>query len=328
MGGIGAGLARIATNLEGLAFAPDVMRGFWLRLAGGTTTVALVRCESYAGATEAVREAWRLAKAPPVRGARVVLKPNLVDTLADRQVHTAPEVVGALIDLLKNEGAREVIVADGPCFSRDSSHLLEKSGLGRVVEEGGVAFVDLNYDDLVEVALSGNYGRRFRTLLLPKTVVNCDLLVSVPKLKVHHWTGVSLSMKNLFGVVPGTKYGWPKNTLHYNGIEASILALYATLKPQVAVVDAVVGLEGDGPIYGTERYTGVIAAGTDLVAVDAACARVMGIDPVRVDHLRLAADLGLGRLQPSQIHIAGMPIEAVRQQYREPPLGLSLIHGS
>ena len=96
--------------------------------------------------------------------------------------------------------------------------------------------------------------------------------VSVAKLKTHHWSGVTLSLKNLFGVIPGCRYGWPKNILHWNSIDRSILEIFGTVRPGFAVIDGITGMEGDGPLNGTAREVGLIAAGNDMVALDATAA--------------------------------------------------------
>jgi uncharacterized protein (DUF362 family) len=128
--------------------------------------------------------------------------------------------------------------------------------------------------------------------------------VSMPKLKTHHWAGMTASMKNFFGVLPWAVYGWPKNILHVKGIANSILDLNATVAPHFTIVDAVVAMEGDGPIMGTPRNMGFIAMGQDLVAVDATCARIIGLNPDRVPYL---ADGGafLGNLRESRIEQRG-----------------------
>ena len=88
-------------------------------------------------------------------------------------------------------------------------------------------------------------------LSLPQSLRRADLIVSLPKMKTHHWAGVTLSMKNLFGVMPGVCYGWPKNVLHHAGIRQSILDINAAVRPHLAIVDGIIGMEGDGPIMGT-----------------------------------------------------------------------------
>jgi uncharacterized protein (DUF362 family) len=142
------------------------------------------------------------------------------------------------------------------------------------------------------------------TLFMPVEVLNSDLVVSMAKLKTHHWAGMTAAMKNLFGLVPGAVYGWPKNLLHICGIDSSILDLNATIRPGFAIVDAVVAMEGDGPIMGTPRRCGFVAMGTDPVAVDATCARIMGLEPMRIRYLREASRY-LGNVAPGRIDQRG-----------------------
>lgn len=328
--GLAAGIVGCAGYLgatrDRLVFGGAVLRQGWLRVAGGSTAVAVVRCPTYDQAEAAVRQAWDLIGGPELAGKSVVLKANLIDYVPDRPANTAPAVLVAAIRYLKAHGAREIVVADGPAFKRDAEELLIDSGLAAALSAEDVRFVDLNYDDLVKVEVKGQYTR-LSHLLLPRTVVEADVLISVPKMKTHHWTWVSLSMKNLFGVVPGGKYGWPKNRLHFNGIEASIVQLYETLGPQLALVDGVIGMEGDGPVCGQARPTGVVVMGADLVAVDATCARIMGFPPQEIAHLALAERFGLGRLDEGRIDVRGEPLAAVRQSYAEPPVNLGRLSG-
>ena len=183
-------------------------------------------------------------------------------------------------------------MAEGPGHIHDTLLVLEESGLAEVLREDQIPFVDLNY----ESGFSHNKCRgfsRLKTLTFPATLKQVDWIVSLAKLKTHHWAGVTLSLKNLFGVMPGIYYGWPKNVLHLAGINQCILDIAATVKPHFAIVDGIVGMEGDGPIMGTPKEAGVLVMGRNLTAVDATCARIMGIDPFRVKYLA-AADGRLG----------------------------------
>jgi uncharacterized protein (DUF362 family) len=119
---------------------------------------------------------------------------------------------------------------------------------------------------------------------------------------------LTCSLKNLFGVVPGAVYGWPKNVLHFQGIHESILDIAATVRPHLAIVDGVVGMEGDGPILGTPRQAGVVLIGRDLVAVDATAARVMGLRPEGVRYLAEAGRF-LGHLDAARIPMRGERLE-------------------
>ena len=135
--------------------------------------------------------------------------------------------------------------------------------------------------------MSGLSGIAFReSIFLPGRCVQADLIVSLAKMKTHHWAGATLSMKNFFGVVPGSIYGWPKNQLHYFGIEDSILSLNRYFASKAfGIVDGIVAMEGNGPIQGTPVRAETVVLGKDLVAVDSTCCRIMGLNPGKVGYL-------------------------------------------
>jgi uncharacterized protein (DUF362 family) len=137
--------------------------------------------------------------------------------------------------------------------------------------------------------------------------------VSLAKMKTHHWAGATLAMKNLFGLVPGSVYGWPKNKLHYVGIPRSIAELNRTFRNTFALVDGIVGMEGNGPIQGRPKRAGVMVMGWDLAAVDSTCCRIMGIDPAKVAYLRLAS--ALGHVRENAIEQRGESPQAVRTNF-------------
>jgi uncharacterized protein (DUF362 family) len=121
-------------------------------------------------------------------------------------------------------------------------------------------------------------------------------------------------MKNFFGIVPGAVYGWPKNVLHVKGIHASILDLVATVRPALTIVDAIVGMEGDGPIMGTARPIGFLAIGQDLASVDATCARVIGLDPAKIVYLDAAGHF-LGNISERRIDQRGERIQRFQTDF-------------
>ncbi len=150
---------------------------------------------------------------------------------------------------------------------------------------------------------------------MPTTLKRADLIVSIPKMKTHHWAGVTLSMKNLFGVLPGIYYGWPKNVLHHAGIGRSILDITAAVKPHLAIVDGIIGMEGDGPIMGTPKHAGVLVMGTNLPAVDATASRLMGINPWRIEYLAGASGR-LGPIAERHIEQRGESIAGLAQPFQ------------
>lgn len=276
--------------------------------------VAVLRADAYDRPLEdTIRRGIELSGAA-VRGRRVVVKPNLVEFDPAGVINTHPAVIAATIEALRRLGAREVVVAEGPGHRRDTEYLLEASGLLSVLRETGARYVDLNVDVVRPVALRSQYTGLGR-LVLPVTVLDADLLVSMPKLKTHHWAGVTLSLKNMFGIVPGAVYGWPKNVLHWRGIANSILDINGALAmPRLSIVDGVVGMEGNGPIQGTAKAMNVLAFGTDWVAVDATCARLMMLAPERVDYLAGAAAF-LGNLAEARIEQVGEPLAGLAKPF-------------
>jgi len=254
----------------------------------------------------------------PLKGKRVVLKPNLVEYHRDKVINTNPLVVAAVIELCKREGAAEIIVAEGPGHWRNVEFLVSESGLGDVLARHGVPFVDLNHDEPVKTP---NLGRAtgLEYLYLSKTIATADVVISLPKLKTHHWAGATLSLKNLFGTLPGICYGWPKNELHWRGIDNSIVDIALTRTPDLAIVDAIVGMEGDGPLNGTAKHVGALVMGHDLVAVDATCCRLMGLAADLVPYLILGAHKKLGRLRSEEIPQLGESIASLAQHFETVP---------
>jgi uncharacterized protein (DUF362 family) len=243
----------------------------------------------------------------PVRGKTVLLKPNMVGSDPFGMMNTHPALIAASRETFLRLGAERVLIGDGPAMDRDTQAVIESIRLREYAGPLASIFVDLNVDDVERVALRTR-ASRLRELYLPKTVNGVDFLVSLPKLKTHHWAGVTLSLKNMFGVVPGSCYGWPKNILHWAGIDRAILDINAAVRPDFAIVDGIIGMEGNGPIQGVLKPCGAVVCGDDPVAVDATCARVMDLQPEKIKHIAHAATL-LGHMQPEKIKQIGESIE-------------------
>jgi len=250
-----------------------------------------------------------------VRGRRVLLKPNLVETAVGRaHVNTHPALVVAAAEAFRRLDAAEVIVAEGQGHRRDSLLVLEESGMGAALDESNLPFVDLNHDEVQAVPNAGNWTTLDK-LFLPRTLRSADIIVSMPKLKTHHWAGVTCAMKNLFGVMPGIVYGWPKNVLHFEGIPKSILDINATVKPHLAIVDGIIGMDGDGPIMGDPKSSNVIVMGRNAPAVDATCVRLMGLNPYGVTYLTEASGR-LGPIHEHNITQKGEPIQPPSTRFK------------
>lgn len=246
-----------------------------------------------------------------VTGKRVLLKPNLVEFDAKTCINTDVSVVAAALEAFRSLGAVEVIIGEGPGHRRDTYAIAEMTRYRSEIPKFDSLFTDLNRDDVSPV-------ERFLALdemFFPNTALRADLIVSVAKMKTHHWAGATLSMKNFFGLVPGSVYGWPKNELHQLGIPESIVELSRVFRNSFAIVDGIVGMEGNGPIQGTPKPVGVLVMGADLPAVDATCCRIMGIDPERVEYLQMASQRALGVIDQASISQRGETIRSVATNF-------------
>lgn len=259
---------------------------------------------------------------PPVKDKTVLLKPNMVGLDPLGVINTHPAVIAAARECFLRLGAVQVLIGDGPAMDRDTEAIVESVRLRDYAGPLARSFVDLNVDDVQRVVLK-THASRLKELYLPKTALGVDFLVSMPKLKTHHWAGVTLSLKNMFGIVPGSCYGWPKNVLHWAGIDRAILDINAAARPDFAIVDGIVGMEGNGPIQGTPKDSGILIFGNDPVAVDATCCRVMGLVPERVKYLSGAGTL-LGHLKVDKIQQLGESIASVRTCFAVLPAFQSL----
>ena len=208
-------------------------------------------------------------------------------------------LLSAAVECFRRLGAKSVLIGEGPGYQRDTELVLFESGFTDELRQLRVPFVDLNRDELVMTPLLATYTG-MNCLWLARTVLEADFVVSMPKVKTHHWSGVTLSMKNMFGVVPAAKYGWPKNILHWKGIQESILDVCATVPVHFVIADAIVAMEGNGPLNGHPRPLNRLVLADDPVAADVTCARLMGLDPTRITHIRIGAQF-LGNASTERI---------------------------
>jgi uncharacterized protein (DUF362 family) len=279
---------------------------------GTSSSVSVIKAKSYSDdlvsrMLEGVKQCGL-----DVRGKRVLLKPNLVEFDPKTCINTDVSVVAAALEAFRSLGAAEVKIGEGPGHRRDTYSIAEMTRYRSEIPNFDALFTDLNRDDVSPVQGFANRGE----IYLPNTALRADLVVSLAKMKTHHWAGATLSMKNFFGLVPGSIYGWPKNELHQVGIDLSIVELNRIFRNTFAIVDGIIGMEGNGPIQGTPKPVGVLVMGSDLASVDATCCRIMGIDPLRVEYLQMAADRSLGLIEEARVEQRGETIRSVRTPFQ------------
>ena len=293
------------------------------------TTVAIKRIArpiNQASISSAVRKAAFLALdgANIVRGKRVVIKPNIFCPMP-APVTTDPRVIAALVSYAVESGASDVIVAEGRSIStakfrkthnttRDCAKVL---GITKAVRAAGGRMVYLEEDEFVEVPVPG--GRVLKKVHIPKTILNAEVLINNPVLKIHSLTLVTLGIKNLHGAISDEDklYGHS-----YRELPAKLTDFLRVRKPDLTVIDGVVGQEGDHADEGSPVDMGIIVAGKDVVAVDAVASAVMGFEPLHIDTTSLAHEYGLGQGSLEAIKVLGESIESVRRPFAKPDIAL------
>ncbi len=295
------GVSRRTMLLGGVASAAAVA-GLAHAAKQRRSKVFLARNQRYDGDLhKTIRDGLLASGVTPQRinGRRVLLKPNMVEPVRSvPHMTTHPAVVAAAIEVFRNWGA-SVIVGEAPGHVRDTDMALLESGIQSALDDTKTPFADLNYEDSVWTPNRGG-ASPLKGFYFPKSIATADFVVSMPKFKAHHWVGLTAGMKNLYGTLPGIKYGWPKNVLHHAGIPQTVYDINASLPTTLTIVDGIVCMEGDGPIMGTPKSMGIIAIGENLCSVDATLARVMGLDPREIPYLKIAAER-LGPICPKKI---------------------------
>ena len=225
----------------------------------------------------------------------ILIKPNLVENLQP-PITTPVALVAALVDYLQARTTNRIVVGEG-CGALDYEtwHPLEQLGYTRLAKEKGIELIDLNEEPCVSRTLSS--CKRWPELFLPEIGYN-TFLVSVPVLKVHTLARVTLTMKNMMGLVPPAHYrrgnSWKKSAFHTN-IQAAIADLNRYRTPDFTILDATIGM-AEAHLWGRtcNPPVNILAAGYDPVAMDSYGAGLLGIDWQAVDHIaNVHKELGL-----------------------------------
>jgi uncharacterized protein (DUF362 family) len=225
----------------------------------------------------------------------VLIKVNFITVKTwDTGATTDPIVVEAIIERLKKLGVK-IYVVESDATRTSADKAFEVTGMREMCERNGVQCLNLRHvKDRVKVDIP--HGETLNSIVVPRIVTE-SAIVSAAKLKTHMSTGVTLGMKNMFGLLPDKL----KGKYHLKGISKVIADINTVLKPALTVIDGIVGMEGRGPSDGTPVQMDLITAGNDPVATDATACRVMGFDPHEISHIRKAYEKGLGNIDDVQI---------------------------
>jgi len=244
---------------------------------------------------------------------RILVKPNYIDAShPSTGVTTDARVVEGVVKFLKDNDLRNIMIGEGSGMA-DTMRAFEVAGIDDVARRWKVSLMDLNDDEYIIAEVPSPLA--LKTVRIAKTALN-SAIISVPKLKLHRMAGVTLSLKNMMGVVS------PKGQIH-RSLSKKIADLVSLVKPRLAVIDGIIGGEGH-ELAGRPVEMNLVIAGLDPVAVDAVGAAVMEVNPEKVEHIILAAKKGLGICDLNKIRVLGEPIKKVRKKFK-PSFSLRLL---
>jgi len=282
----------------------------------------MIHPATYETCREAVDRAFELFP-QDVAGKKVVIKPNVLrSSQADEHIVTNPALLEAVIEKIEQMAPAQIVVGDNPGLFNygDNENSFEKTGLmaaarGYYKNIGdSTEYLAFNPDFMPEIGVS-------------KEIMDADIFISLPKFKTHGLTVMTGAVKNSYGILPGAQ----KARLHKiagspERFHEVIVDVFRLRVPDFFIMDAIVGMEGNGPASPELREIGLILAADNAVAMDAVVARMMGVDPARLRFLQKAQAAGLGDYDSEHIEIDGEM--QVLADFKLPPLGGEAIAGN
>ena len=246
---------------------------------------------------------------------KILIKPNLtLDVPIQRRACTNPEVVSAIIDAIRNCNG-EPFVGESSMVGCDTIRAYEKSGLKEVCEKKKVKFIDFNRCEPLKIKINGEF---LKEIVVAKEILDFDKIISVPVMKTHVLTGVTLGMKNMKGL----QYRNEKIRLHEKGIRmlhVGIVDINSAFKPYLTIIDASHAQEGEGPVAGNVRKMNLVIASRDVVSADATACRVMEINPYSIYHIKRAEERGIGKIR--DVELVGVKIREIKEKFKNPLKG-------
>ncbi len=279
------------------------------------STVMIHPAKTYADVEPAVRRALELFPLE-LKGKKVFIKPNVLrSSRAEEAIVTHPAVLSAVIRMVESLEPASIIVGDNPGVVSYGANeeSFRQTGL---MQAAGSYYRNIG-TDAVPVPFNPEYRQ---SVSVSRAVLDADIVISLPKFKTHGLTVITGAIKNSYGILPGAQ----KAQLHKAAgnparFHELIVDVFRIRIPDLFIVDAVVGMEGNGPASTELRDIGVILASDNAVALDGVIATMMGCDPAKLGFLRKAKALGLGDFDLDTIEVIG---ELKRlPDFKLPPLG-------
>lgn len=241
----------------------------------------------------------------------VLLKPNLGWDIFVPGAVTSPAVVEGVIQVLRPH-VKDLRMVEADQVLVRCEKALRKSKVGRLCRKYDIPFINLSHEPIVTIATKGTV---FPEIKIPQILTEGSL-ITIPVMKTHDKTTVTGALKNQWGCLPKTRH------MYHLVLDQAITEINAALRPQFAVMDATISLDGNGPKSGEPRVTDLVLASGDLVAIDCIQAQLMGFDVAKIGHLHCAAAAGLGCDDLAGITLAGDSIEGLNFGFHQPKSNL------
>lgn len=281
--------------------------------------VSVIKCEEYElqRVSDAVKECLRQIPQSEIRiphSAKVLLKPNLLSPSQgpERAVNTHPVVIRAIVDIFQKDYGCEMFIGDSCGSVRNAStfNAFRVTRIDEIARETGMKVVNFDKDERIEVV--NKNGKVLKSFDVAKTLKDVDMVVSLPKLKTHGLTLYTGAIKNMFGSIPAGG----KKDVHIKAPRSRLMAqalvdVYEVMRPHISIMDAIIGMEGNGPNAGDPKKIGLMLASTDGVALDAVASSIVGFNPMEVPIIRYAHERGIGTADLKEISVLGEAIENV-----------------
>lgn len=291
------------------------------------TKVSIIRCKDYEqeNIDKAVQESLnligglnRIVKPKD----RVLLKINLLSgSDPSKAIITHPAIIKSVARLVKEAGGIPIIADSPGSFSKKvkNSALIE-SGIKKVADDMGVEALQFETIRNAFVKVDVPDGVCLKTLYAARIVLEADVIINLPKLKTHIETLYTGAVKNMFGAVPPKTRKIAHNFGTYERFSNAIVDIYSVVKPHLSIMDAVIGMEGEGPGNGNPKFVGLILASCDSVALDAVASKIIKYEPMDIYTTKFATERGLGNGDLSKIETLGEEINKVIIDFKKPRL--------
>lgn len=289
--------------------------------------VSIVQCNDYSNVKNAIVESLSLIggiNKLVSPGNKVLLKPNLLAIKRpEAAVTTHPSIVTAMCELIKEAGAFP-IVGDASGITRPdptaTAEALKLSGIEEAALKAGAQVINFEIDDFKKVDIQNS--KEFSSLHIAKAIIDADVIISLPKLKTHELTLYTGAVKNFFGVIPRKERKAAHFLARPDRFSDAVIDIYSFVKPHLAIMDGVVGMEGDGPSAGTPIYVGVIMASYDCVSLDIVASELVGFNPMDIPTNKAALDRGFGTVHPE---VVGTALSKVKVNFKKPTGGIAAL---